>query len=240
MPDSLSVFLSNFDCGRAQRAISVNAPSALFPPTLYSLLSALFQPRQTPIRQDDFCRDEMVSGHAIQDGMRAGGIVADHAAQRGAFRGGRVGAEDQTMFSGSSIERGKNEARFHGGGAGLGVNVHQFVEPARAIQDQGFTNSLPGQRRTGAARQERYLVFGRQFDSSVQVVLGFREGNAERLDLVDGGVGAVENTAGRVEADLARKMFAQVGDEIRGKGHAPIVAKKMLTKCCGIRSAMRR
>ena len=63
----------------------------------------LIELRQTPIAQDYIRLGQVISGHAIQNRMSAGGIIADHSAHRGAFRRGRIGAEHQSMLCGLTI-----------------------------------------------------------------------------------------------------------------------------------------
>ena len=63
---------------------------------------------------------KMIGSHAIQDRMRAGCIIADHTAHRGAFSGRRIGAKHQTKFSGRAIEVRENDARFNDCVFGIG------------------------------------------------------------------------------------------------------------------------
>src|SRR5262249_40888479 len=71
---------------------------------------------------------DMVDGFAVDDGMRAGGVVADHAAEVGPAGGGDVGAELQVVRSEGAVELIENDAGLHADRAAGRVDVENLVE----------------------------------------------------------------------------------------------------------------
>jgi hypothetical protein len=61
----------------------------------------------------------------------------------------------------------------------------------------------------------------------LQVILIPWNDHPQRLDLVNGRVGAVQDARSQVRADAACNGFLQFGEEVRGKGHAGIVMQKL-------------
>lgn len=165
----------------------------------------------------------MVGGHAVKDGVRASGVVANYATQRGAFSGSGVGAKLESVPGSGAVKRGENKTRLDGGGASFGIDFDEVVEVAGAVNDEGVSNRLTSQAGAGAAREDWNPIFCGQFNSGVQVILGTGNHNAERLHLINGGIGAVENARDGVEADFAAEMFLEFGDKVGGESHGAIL-----------------
>ena len=76
---------------------------------------------------------------------------------------------------------------------------------------------LAGLRRAAAAHRERDSGDSRQSSTMRDdVVARFRDDDAERLDLIDAGVGGVERARHRVEADLAGDLRLEIAAEGAG------------------------
>ncbi len=163
----------------------------------------------------------MIRSHAVENGVCAGGVVADHAAHGGTLSGGRVGAEHQSVFGGGTVERGQHHTRLDNGGMRIGVHVNDGVEVTRAIEDQRFAHGLTAERGARSARQDGDLVFCGQFHGGKQVILCLGNRHTERFDLIHRSVGGVEHARGRVVANVAAKTFAEVGNEIGIKHQSP-------------------
>ena len=83
-------------------------------------------------------------GHAVDDGVGAGGVVANDAANGGAVCAGGVGAKGEVVRREDAVEVSQGEAGLNAGGAGLGVNGDDAVHVAGEVEDEGFAHSLPG------------------------------------------------------------------------------------------------
>ena len=145
----------------------------------------------------------MVDGLAVDDGARAGGVVADHAAEVGPAGGGDVGAELQAVRRQAPVELVENDAGLHADRAAGRVDVEDRVQVLAAIDDDAGADRLARQAGAAAAGDDRDVASRRRSARADDVLGGLRHDDAERLDLVDAGVGAVEPARRGVEADLA-------------------------------------
>ena len=94
-----------------------------------------------------------------------------------------------------------------------GIDVEDGVEVFAAIEDDAGADGLAGKAGAAAARRDRHVHFGRDLHGRDDVFGGFGQDDAERFDLVDAGVGAVEAARADVEADFAGEVLAQVAGE---------------------------
>src|SRR5262249_31035429 len=85
-----------------------------------------------------------------------------------------------------------------------------IAEVLTTIQDDAGADGLAGEAGAAAAGGEGHLHLGGDLDRGAHVLDGARDDHAERLDLVDAGVGAVQPARGGVEAHLAGEVLAQV------------------------------
>jgi hypothetical protein len=121
------------------------------------------------------------------------------------------------VFGGSSIQRGQDNPGLDKCVVLLWVNFQNMVQPARAVENKGISDCLTGETGPCPTSQDRKLIFRRQFDRNLQVVLRFGDGDTLRFDLVNGGVRAVKDACGEISADLAAEIFIQLVDEIGRK-----------------------
>ena len=105
--------------------------------------------------------------------------------------------------------------------ARLDVHRHRrAIEGADAIEifavvdDERGTHRLAALRAAGAAREHRHAHVATHVECHPHVVVRARDQHAERLDLVDRGVGCVAPARCGVEQDLAGDRLAQSGGEI--------------------------
>src|SRR5215470_4704664 len=85
--------------------------------------------------------------------MSTARVVADHAAERAAAVGRRIGAEGQFVLLGAGAQRIENDTRLNPGEAALRNDVEDPVHVLREVEDDGDVTTLPGEARARAARQ---------------------------------------------------------------------------------------
>ena len=107
----------------------------------------------------------------------------------------------------------QHDARLDAGAAGLGVNGHDIVEVLAAIDNDARTNGLARQAGAAAAGRDGHVHFAGDLHGDMDILDGSRDDNAQRLDSIDAGIGAVEPARGLIETYLALQMLAQVAGE---------------------------
>src|SRR5215472_11350363 len=85
--------------------------------------------------------------------MRAAGVVADHAAERAAAMGRRVGAESQLVLLSASAQGVEDDARLDAGETAIRIDFEDPVHVLREVEDDGNVAALAGEARAGTARQ---------------------------------------------------------------------------------------
>src|SRR5260370_309209 len=91
-----------------------------------------------------------------------------------------------------------------------GIYVENVIQVFAAIEDDSGTDGLSGQAGSPAACNNGDVHFYGDLHGGHQVGDVPRDNHAQRLDLVDAGVGAVESARGGIEANLALDMAAQM------------------------------
>jgi hypothetical protein len=175
---------------------------------------ALLQDAGAAVGKDNLGGEQVVGCHAVLDRVGAGGIGRQAAAQGGAVCGGGVRPKDQPVGGGSPVESADDHPRLDGRGASFGIDLQDAGQEAGAVQDQRSPNCLPGKRGACPARQDRHASRGAHGDCRGEVILGAWKSDAQRLDLVDGRVGAVEQARDRVCAHVSREVLLQQVYEI--------------------------
>src|SRR5262249_30166448 len=143
------------------------------------------------VGEQDAQSAHVVARLAVDDGAGAGRVVADHAAQVGPAGGGHVGAELQAVRRQLAVELIEDHTRLHAGRAAGGINGEDLVEVLAAVDDDAGADGLAREAGAAAARGDGHAHLGGDLDGGVKVLRGPRQDDAERLDLVDAGVGAV-------------------------------------------------
>ena len=93
----------------------------------------------------------MIDGLAVDDRVRAGGVVGDHAADRRPVRGGDVGGELQAVRLDLLVQVVEHAARLDASQRSVGVDLQDAVEILRAVEDHARPDRLAGLRRAAAA-----------------------------------------------------------------------------------------
>ncbi len=140
---------------------------------------------------------------AVDDGARAGGVVADHAAQVGPACGCYIGTELQVMGGQGAIELVEHHAGLNARAARCRIDRQNLVEILAAVQDNARTNGLPGKTGSAAAGRNGNAHLSGNLHGDDNVLHGARDHHAQRFDLVNAGIRAVKLPRTGVKAHFA-------------------------------------
>src|SRR5262249_44022519 len=124
---------------------------------------------------------------AIDDGVRAGRVIADHAAEVGAARRGNVGPELQAVRGQGPVELIEHHTRLDTRRPPGRIDAEHLIDILAAIEHDTRTDGLSGETGAAAAGRYRNVHLGANLHRGVNVVHGLRDHDAERLDLIDAG-----------------------------------------------------
>ncbi len=144
------------------------------------------------IGQEALGSAHMMHHIAIADRVRAGGVVGNHAAQRGAAATGRVGPHHESVFCSGGVQVIQNQPRLHGGLLGCWIDVDDRIQMAGKVDDHRCIYALSGQRRSASTGQDRHFEFMRHFKHRLHIRYGFRNAHRHRLHLIHARIGCVE------------------------------------------------
>ena len=97
-----------------------------------------------PIRHDQFLRDDVIRGRAVNRDARAGRIVRDHAADRRARARGHIRAETKTVRLEEGIKLIEHNTGAGADRAGLEIQIGDLAIVARELDDQSIANRAAG------------------------------------------------------------------------------------------------
>ena len=147
--------------------------------------------------------EDVVDHLAVGERAGAAGVVAGHAAE-GAAAGGRgLHREEQAVRAQPGVEPLEHHARPDLGGQGVGVERDEAVEVPAEVEDEAGADRLAVLRGAAAAGDHRHVMLGGDRERRRHVVGVAGEGDGERHDLVDRGVGGVAAPAEGVGGDAA-------------------------------------
>ncbi len=177
--------------------------------------------------------------------MRAGRIVGDHAAHRGALGRSRIGAKHQSMLRRGGIQLREDHARFDNCRLRLRVDIDDGVQPPGTVQDEAMSNRLTCQTCPGPTRQNWDVKPGSQLHRCVQILLRFGKHDSEGLHLIDGCIGAVKDARSKIVPDLSPKISLKLVYVIQRQRHDSILTQRPVwlfravsgMKTAGIRNA---
>ena len=151
------------------------------------------------VGQDHVQFFDVIQGFAIDDRVRAAGVVAYAAADTGPAGSGGVGGIHQAVGNQLSVQVVQHDAGLNPGPHLFFVHFDDLVQVFAEVGDYGMVHGLPGQ--AGAAGPGQHWdsgLVGHVYDRQ-NIVHVAGDDHAHRLHLVDTGVGAVENSGRRVE-----------------------------------------
>ncbi len=165
------------------------------------------------VGEDDVLFEDVVDRLAVEHRAGAARVVGHHAADGGAAGGRDVGREAQSVRLELGVQFVEDDTRFDDGPALGDVEVEDAIAVLRGVNLQPLSDGLPGLRRPSASHRQRAAVAGTQLDDTDDVVTGARDDDAERTELVDGGVGRVECARHRIEAGFSRQRPLEIAAE---------------------------
>lgn len=128
--------------------------------------------------------DDMVSGHAIQDGVGTRGIVADRSADRSTVGASGSRAEHQAVLAQLCVQLIHHDPRLDAGDPSHRIHFEELVKVLGRVDNEGSAHGLSGKTAPTASWQDRRLVLRRELDRPADVVVRLRDHDAERLDLI--------------------------------------------------------
>ena len=155
------------------------------------------------VRQHRIDRQHVLARVAVTQRARAAGIVADHAADRGARGGGNIDRKPQPRGFQLAIELIEHDARLDHAAAIDGIDLEHIVEMARAVDHDRCVDGLSGLRGAAAARRHRHALGAANRDRAVRFRDRARGHDTERHDLIMRGVGGIAPTREHIETHLA-------------------------------------
>ena len=162
------------------------------------------------VGQDRVDRPHVVRHQAITDRLRAAGVVARHAADGAARMGRGIDREEQPVPAqrGVQVRRARGRARpapCAAAGSTCSTRRRCFEQSITSARFTVWPHWLvpPPRGSTGMP------CLARDRQRGGDVVDGLRHDHAERLDLVDRGVGGVTAAVGAVEQHLAADFAGQ-------------------------------
>ena len=159
--------------------------------------------RDAAVRQHHVLLEDVIDRLAVDDRARAARVVGHHPADRGAAGGGEIRCESQSERSQVGVEIVEHDAGLDARPAFVGVDLEDAIQVLRRVEHQAGADRLAGLRRAAAARRDRRAVLRRQFHHARHVLGRAWHDHADRLDLVDAGVGRVQRARDAIESDLA-------------------------------------
>ena len=164
------------------------------------------EPRERPVGQDDVLFEDVIDGLPVEHGTGTGGVVGHHAAHGGAAGGGDIGREPHPVRLEGRVQLVEDDAGLDARPALGDVDLEQPVEILRRIDDQAAADGLPGLRGAAASQRHGTAMPPADLHGADEIVARRDDHDAERLDLVDAGIGRVQAARNRVETHLALEL----------------------------------
>ena len=159
--------------------------------------------RQRSVRQHHALLEHVIDGLAVQHRAGAARVVGHHPAHRGAARRRHVRSEAQLMLAQHRVQVVEHHAGFDPRPSLVRVDLDHPVQILRGVEHEAGADRLAGLRGAAAPRRERDAMSGGDRNGANHRLGGLGNDDAQRLDLVDAGVGGVKRARNLVEADLA-------------------------------------
>ena len=146
---------------------------------------------------------DVIKGLAIDDRVRAAGVVAYAAAHAGTAGCSGVWRVHQAVGNQLAVQVIQDDAGLDSGPLFLFIYFYYLVQVLAEIGDDGMVHRLSGQAGATGPRQHWHtsLVGHLYHGQNIFHISG--NNHAHRLHLVDAGIGAVKHSGERVKLDLA-------------------------------------
>ena len=159
--------------------------------------------QDSSIDQNDFGRNNMISGRAVNRDARAGGIVCDHPAERCSRAGGDVRPETKSVRLEKGVELIEHDTRANTHGTFFQTEIGDLPIVARKIDNQAFADGVSDQTCARAARRDGNIPVRRCANHRACLLRAAREGHANRFDLINRCIGREELPRQVIEPNVA-------------------------------------
>ena len=222
--------LADADLPHAARQRVVRA-SVLFTRPLRHLAEA----ERGPVREHRVDGAHPVGHDAVTDRPRPGAVVSGHAAKGGPAGGRHIHRIEQPVRRQPPVQVVEHHAGFDPHGLRLHIQAGDGAQVLAGVDHQSPPHRLPALRRPRPPRQHRHPFLHGDPDRGRHVLHGARHHHPHRFDLVDGGVGAVEPAADRIEEHLALQLAPQPGGEGEVADAGSVVRHGRASLACRVR-----
>ncbi len=154
------------------------------------------------VGQNDLECVHMIDRLPIAQRARAGRIVADHPADRRPVARRDIRGEHQPERLQMRIELVEDDARLDPHRHGVAVNNSNPVQVLGEVNNDTRADGLPRKAGGGASRNDRHALVRGDRDGGDNVLCRSGHDHAERLDLIETGVGRIQAAHPGVEVDL--------------------------------------
>ena len=159
--------------------------------------------RERSVREHDVLLEHVIDGLSVEHRARAGRVVRHHAADGGAAGRRDVGREAEPVLAKRRVQLVQHDTGLDPCPAPGRIHFEHAVEVLRRVDDDAAADGLTGLRRTAASHRQGAAVLRADRHGPHDVVARLHDHDAERLDLVDAGVGRIQRARDPVEADFA-------------------------------------
>ncbi len=227
-PDRVSVTVAQ----RFQLRIDFTLAPALSDNRLELTLRSRPHPHAQTVVGQNLQRLDVLGRLARHDRMRTAGVVADHAAQRTAAVGGRIGPEGQLMRLRGITQNVAHDAGLDFRRPRIHIERQHPVQILRGIQNDGDIAGLAGEAGAATAHQNRRLIATGDGNRLHDVVERSRNHDPDRHLPVVRGIRRIQRAAAGIEAHLASDHAAQLGCQGLGREHGifPAVGLDLLIR----------
>lgn len=164
---------------------------------------------------------DVVHHVAVANRTRAAGIVAGHAADGRLCAGRYVDREPEAVRLQERVQLVEDDTRLDDDGFRVLIEGDDAVEMAGGVQDHGLADGLAALGGAGPPRQHRNSLVGGDRDGEDGVVLVGRDHHADRVDLIDRGIGRITPARCRIERSRASQLALEPRLQPRSRSGAP-------------------
>src|SRR5438552_2048253 len=155
------------------------------------------------VRHDNFQRDHVIGCCAVDRATRTGRIIGDHSAKRGARAGCYVRSETESVRLQEIVELVQHNAGPDAGAALFKIETGDLPVVTREFNDQSSADRVPDETCSRASRSHRHGRVGCGANDCARLLRVARKRDAERLDLINGGVSRIKLSREIVETRVA-------------------------------------
>ena len=148
--------------------------------------------RERAVRQHHALLEHVIDGLAVEHRAGAARVVGHHAADGGAARRRHVGREAQVVRAQRRVQLVEHHAGLDARPSLVGIDLEDAIQVLRGVEHEAGADRLAGLRRAAASRRDRHAVPRGDLDGAHHRLGRSRDDDAERLDLVDAGVGRIQ------------------------------------------------